>query len=91
MSESGRGWDPGPLTASAGWEAHALVLLAARHAHSRNADSRDFAGWQQSGPALAVAKTGAELDKPWWSSPASIRGPSAFQADALPTELLDLG
>ena len=25
----------------------------------------------------------------WWSSPASIRGPSAFQADALPTELLD--
>jgi hypothetical protein len=24
-----------------------------------------------------------------WSSPASIRGPSAFQADALPTELLD--
>ena len=48
-----------------------------------------FAGWTRRGPAPAEAKTGPELAFRWWSSPASIRGPSAFQADALPTELLD--
>ena len=37
----------------------------------------------------AKPESGVELVIYWWSSPASIRGPSAFQADALPTELLD--
>ncbi len=48
-----------------------------------------FAGWRLSRPRASGQKSPADLDFYRWSSPASIRGPSAFQADALPTELLD--
>jgi hypothetical protein len=50
-----------------------------------------LAGWSLSRPRSSRPKSGAELVVQGWSSPASIRGPSAFQADALPTELLDRG
>ena len=40
--------------------------------------------------ASASALRARSCDSPWWSGAASIRGPRAFQARALPTELPDL-
>jgi hypothetical protein len=52
-------------------------------------DARDFRGMELEPTLRKTAEKRAELVFYSWSSPASIRGPSAFQADALPTELLD--
>ena len=51
--------------------------------------ARDFRRMEIEPTARKQSESGAHQDFYWWSSPASIRGPSAFQADALPTELLD--
>ncbi len=77
--------DPCPTTSSQSPPGIRPVSVATVGGRTR----REMPQMELEPDSLKRTKSGAELVFYSWSSPASIRGPSAFQADALPTELLD--